>query len=126
MSTPLNTILQMAPGVTLTRQGRRRLGRLMDDRRFFERHPNRTHRVRLASRVEVETQALLKGVDLTPAPGSSYYVAVRQEVPGLRLRLLFATDAGNETDVSEEEARFVFEWFSGGSLTNRKEGASHG
>ena len=64
------------------------------DRRFFERFPHRQHRVRLASREEIDHwgELLLQGFEL--------YTAVRNVAPGARLRI---------TDVDEVMARVVYE-----------------
>ncbi len=87
----------VAPGGLLTRAERRRiktlapaLGRVTDgDARFFERFPERQHRVRLASTAEVETDAILKGEpDISTASGSRWVTMVKQLAPGVRLRVV--------------------------------------
>jgi hypothetical protein len=117
----MTEILHINPALGITRQGRRHLERLGDaadkaiqgDRHWFERHPGRQHRVRLASPAEVEQWALLKGIPLNPPPGSGYYVAVRKVHADYCLRCLFCSAAGNDIDVSEEEAAWVFQRFWG-------------
>jgi hypothetical protein len=112
--------------VEVTRQQRRRVQRLSDqvdklldtDRRFFERLPWRSHRIRLASQAEIEARTVLTGLPPAPPAGASYYVGVRQVQPGFRIRIFFASTAGNDVDVSEEEARWVYERFSGGRFSD--------
>jgi len=77
------------------------------DRLFFERHPERRHRVRLASRSEVEQLAVL-GATVCP-PGFRVYVAVRNVVSGVRFRTFRCAPVGMETDISEEGAAAIFE-----------------
>ncbi|TNC07096.1 hypothetical protein FF100_33515 [Methylobacterium terricola] len=78
---------------TLTRAGRRRLRQLSPeaeratdgDRRFFERRPDRRHRLRRASHAEVEQMAIVAGGAAAP-PGAGWFVVVRFVAPGARLR----------------------------------------
>jgi hypothetical protein len=65
------------------------------DRRFFERFPHRQHRVRLASREEIDHwgELLLQGFEL--------YTAVRTVAPCARLRVFLPAPLGRETDVDE-------------------------
>ena len=60
------------------------------DRRFFERFPHRQHRVRLASREEIDHwgELLLKGFEL--------YTAVRTVAPGARLRVFLPAPWGGK------------------------------
>jgi hypothetical protein len=103
-------------GFTLNHAQRRKLQRLTNridrkilagDRKFFERFPHRSYRVRLASQLEL---AACRVVDPTwpgvPA-GCSAYVAVKQIAPGIRARVFFVERAGKDTDLSEEDARKV-------------------
>ena len=73
------------------------------DRRFFQRFPHRQHRVRLASREEIDRwgELLLQGFEL--------YTAVRNVAPGARLRVFLPAPLGRETDVDEAMARVVYE-----------------
>lgn len=80
---------------------------LESDRRFFERRPGRDHRIRLAAIAEIETGRLvgeMKGGD----PGYRWFVAVRQFAPGVRVRIFFGAPEGNDPDVSEVEARWLY------------------
>jgi hypothetical protein len=80
------------------------------DRNFFERFPQRQHRVRLAGRAEVEQDALLAGESPRRVPPDlSHYAIVKNVAPGLRLRLILIGDEGLDIDVSEQEARERFE-----------------
>jgi hypothetical protein len=105
---------------TLSRTDRRRFKRLTDaneptiqsDRLFFERRPDRTHRIRLASKAEVETMVLLKPSRRAPS-GLRWYVALRQVKPGVRLRVFTLGYEGADTDVSEEVAAYVYGQASG-------------
>jgi hypothetical protein len=90
----------------LSRQQRRRIKRLADqvdkvletDRRFFERRPDRSYRVRRAFSAEVEVEALVNGLaSPPPLPGGfARFVAVGQFAPGVRERLFLTAPAGAE------------------------------
>jgi hypothetical protein len=103
--------------VTLTRAQRCRMQKLADrvdrmtqaDRLFFERHPDRQHRLRLASRAEIGQQELLKGAVLWVPPDCRLFAIVRNVAPGIRLRLFTAGLEGSETDLDETTARTIFE-----------------
>jgi len=108
------------PGDFLTRTDRRRIktlsaavGRVTDgDARFFERFPERQHRVRLASAAEVETDAILKGEpDISTASGSRWVTIVKQLAPGVRLRVVERSIGrdGNDFDLSEEMTRWAYD-----------------
>jgi hypothetical protein len=79
------------------------------DRQFFERFPQRKHRVRLASEAEISQQELIQGAVLWVAPGCRIFVAVRNVAPGCRLRLYIQSLEGSETDLDEGMARAIFE-----------------
>ncbi len=108
------------PGDFLTRTDRRRIntlsaavGRVTDgDARFFERFPERQHRVRLASTAEVETDAIIKGEpNISTVPGSRWIVIVKQLAPGVRLRVVERSIGreANDFDLSEEMARWAYD-----------------
>jgi hypothetical protein len=78
------------------------------DRRFFERFPWRSHRVRLASRAECEQLEVLCGHRVL-SPDSRWYIAIRNVAPGLRIRIYIVGLADNETDLSEMEAALIYE-----------------
>ena len=87
-----------------------RVGRVTQaDRLFFERRPDRKHRVRLASQAEIGHQELLAGGPLAIPPGCCIFTLVRNIAPGVRLRLFTAAPEGAETDLSEDIARAIFE-----------------
>jgi hypothetical protein len=103
--------------IRLSRAQRRQMQKLADkvdritqaDRRFFERRPDRQHRVRLAGLAEIEQQGLLEGEPLKLKPGFKLYAVVRNVAPGARLRLLLPAPEGRDTDLSEAVARVIFE-----------------
>ncbi len=108
------------PNEFLTRTDRRRIktlsaaiGRVTDgDARFFERFPERQHRVRLASTAEVETDAIIKGEpDVSTVPGSRWIAIVKQLAPGVRMRVVERSIGrdGNDFDLSEEMARWAYD-----------------
>jgi hypothetical protein len=79
------------------------------DRKFFERRPDRQHRVRLASQAEIGQQELLQGEPIETLPGCRIFTIVRNIAPGARLRLFTYGLEGAETDLSETIARAIFE-----------------
>ena len=82
---------------------------LETDRRFFARRPDRSHRVRLASRAETDfNREVQRGHTATP-PGCSNFVAVKQILPGVRTRVFLFGKAGSPTDLSEEVAKRIFD-----------------
>ncbi|MCJ2044405.1 hypothetical protein MKK58_07640 [Methylobacterium sp. J-078] len=100
----------------LSRPAQRRLKRLtaeneasiLSDARFFERRPDRSHRIRLSSLAEVETIRLLHpGNQLTP--GLRWYTAVRQVRQGVRLRVFSMGLPDLDTDEPEDVCRWVYE-----------------
>src|SRR5258707_405149 len=103
--------------VQLTRAQRRQMQKLADrvdrvtnaDRLFFERRPDRMHRVRLASQAEIEQQEILEGKPAAALPGCRIFCIVRNIAPGIRLRLYTFGLEGSETDLSEAWARAIFE-----------------
>lgn len=101
---------------TLSRPAQRRLKRLtieneasiQADARFFERRPDRNHRIRLASPAEVETISLLHpGNSITP--GLRWYTAVRQVREGVRMRAFSMGLPDLDTDEPEEVCRWVYD-----------------
>jgi hypothetical protein len=105
-----------------TRQQRRQLQRLSGeidrlinaDRSFFQRRPERAHRIRRAFAPEVAVLALLyRQIEDLP-PHLAWFVAVRQMVPGTRARTFFVHPRGLDTDLPEETAAAVFEATLGG------------
>ncbi|TNC10425.1 hypothetical protein FF100_22395 [Methylobacterium terricola] len=111
----------------LSRADRRRFDRFCEkneptlaaDRRFFERRPDRTYRVRLASAAEVETLRLTGRGSETPA-GYRWYVAIRHVVQDVRVRAFAIGRDGLDTDVSDAVAANIYGWASG-SIANLPE-----
>jgi hypothetical protein len=83
------------------------------DRIFFEQHPHRTHRVRLASTAEIEINQTLSGHDQSLPPGQRHFCAIKQIAPGLRIRVyLHGTEAAGP-DEPEWIAKLAFEASAG-------------
>jgi hypothetical protein len=80
------------------------------DKKFFERFPDRRHRVRLAHKAEVEAGAVVNGMNPTRLPDEfKHFVAVKSLSADCRLRVSFIGLEGAETDVSEAVAAAIFE-----------------
>jgi hypothetical protein len=75
------------------------------DRLYFERFPQRNHRVRLAAAVEIEGLRIASGDPLAIPPGYRVFMVVRQIAPGLHMWrfVLNHADAAAEIDVVSEE-----------------------
>jgi hypothetical protein len=101
----------------LTRAQQRQMQKIADrvdrvtqaDRRFFERRPDRQHRVRLTSQAEIEQIALLEGCPVAPPSGCRIFTVVRNVAPGVRLRVYTCAMEGAETDLSEAQALAIYE-----------------
>jgi hypothetical protein len=97
-----------------TTEQRQKMEKLVDridrvtqsDRLFFERRPDRQHRIRLASQAEIKEAEIL---EMTAPAGVRLYIAVRNVKPGFRLRVYLTAREGMDTDVDEATARMVFE-----------------
>ena len=77
------------------------------DRRYFERRPDRTYRVRLASVAEIEAAGAALDMDMTPVPGGRHVMLVRKLAGDVRLRILAQAHgwmAGDLDLVGEDEA----------------------
>ena len=104
--------------IWMSKSERRQLRKLTDnvdritqaDRKFFERRPDRQHRIRLASQAEIDQQTLLDGNPPWMPQGFRLFTVVRNVAPGYRLRLFVRNLEGSETDLSEAACREVFEW----------------
>jgi hypothetical protein len=81
------------------------------DRKYFERFPHRRHRVRLASRADIETLWLLHGQEwLSPLEHGDPVTVVRHVLPGVRLRTFLGTTNSDDLDSpSEGEAAILFD-----------------
>ena len=103
--------------IRLSRAQRRemkRLGKLVDkateaDRMFFERKPDRQHRVRLSHQAEIKQNEIISGEPLPAPPGFAWFTAVRQVRPGARLRLFTLNEGDSETDLPEVTAREIYQ-----------------
>jgi hypothetical protein len=78
------------------------------DRAYFERNPARRHRVRLASKVELEALMIARGGPLAIPPGAAVFAVVRRLSADLRIRMFTVNSADAEIDLSETEAAAVF------------------
>lgn len=87
------------------------------DRRFFARHTERRHRLRLAGRAEAALASRTSG---EPFSGDAWFAVVRQIIPGVRVKLFFTGPAGNDTDVGEAECRWLYERARAGNLLTKK------
>jgi hypothetical protein len=78
-------------GQHLSRAQRRELKKLAHrvdkitqaDRRFFERFPERQHRMRIASRAEIQQAAMMMNEEVLPlAPDHIYFAVIKNVVKG--------------------------------------------
>ncbi len=77
------------------------------DRRFFERRPDRSYRVRLASAAEVETAGAVLDASTAPVSGGRWIMLIRKLAGDVRLRVMAQAQervAGDLDLVSEDEA----------------------
>ena len=58
------------------------------DRRFFERRPDRSFRVRLASAAEIEAAGAVLDKETAPLPGGRWVMLVRKLAGDVRLRVM--------------------------------------
>ncbi|KQP53021.1 hypothetical protein ASF34_01215 [Methylobacterium sp. Leaf106] len=78
------------------------------DRRFFVRHPDRSHRVRHTSQAEM-AQVTRSGSMLdAPMPGFRWFTAIRQVAEGVRVRVYVQAPELCDTDVSEAVAAQIY------------------
>lgn len=103
--------------VKMTRAQRRAIERLQKrvdkavaaDRRFFERFPDREHRLRHAYSSEIAQEEIAQGEPIVTLPGNAAFVIVKCLCSGTRMRLLLQGPKDTEVDLSEQEARAIFE-----------------
>jgi hypothetical protein len=74
-----------------------------EDRRFFELHKHRNHRLRPAAQVEID----LERCGMKPPPGFRWHAIVRQLHPGARARLIVPLPEATRTDLSEQECELL-------------------
>lgn len=109
---------------SFSRAKRRRIADLQEevnlvvetDRRFFERHPLRTHRLRLASRAEVAILGEVHGlVETRLPPGERWFCVIRQldAETQTQTRLFTPNDEDCETDLSEQDCAWIFNRIAG-------------
>lgn len=104
--------------MALSRADRRRLDKHQPsvdrvteaDAKFFERFPDRRHRVRLAAPAEVAQNAIMAPEeDLTPLLGTRWVVLVKQLQPGVRLRAFAQATGADDFDLDEDDARDLYD-----------------
>lgn len=81
------------------------------DRRYFERRPHRSYRLRRSFPAEGEQVSILIGGEW-PMTVGALFTAVRQVAPGVRARAFFLAPRSLETDVSDAEAAEYFRQFN--------------
>ena len=92
-----------------SKTARRSLQKAMEeDTGYAARNPKRNHWVRRAHFGEIPADAPALSL-----PDGRWFTAVRQIVPGLRLRAFFEQDKHFNTDLTEAQARWVFRHVSG-------------
>jgi hypothetical protein len=80
------------------------------DSDFFERHPGRRYRTRLATPDEIAEYRRLGNLPTSPEDWS-YFVAVHRATPGIRFRVIFSTpDNARYTASSEAIAQDAFQF----------------
>jgi len=79
------------------------------DSRFFERHPERKHRVRYATRAEIRQLEIAGNKPLTMPPDCRLYVIVRSITSGYCQREFIPSLKSDGTDVDEDLAGALFE-----------------
>ena len=83
---------------------------LQSDKLFFERRPERMHRVRLSHSAEIRQNKIIAGAPLDAPPGFLWFTVVRKIAPVVRMRLFTTLNfADTETDLDEDTARELFE-----------------
>jgi hypothetical protein len=104
--------------MTKNREQQRRLRELQklvdkateSDRLYFERYPQRRHRVRLSHRAEIDQNELLGGEPLPVPPGFRWFTVVRNVCPGARLRVFTLNREDAEVDLDEPTCREIYQW----------------
>lgn len=101
----------------LTRTERRQMKKLAPhvervadtDRVFFEQHPDRKHRVRLASEVEIAQLEIMNREVMSLPPGKRHFAIVRNVAPGTRMWVIATGPEDEGTDVEEAFAHALFD-----------------
>ena len=84
------------------------------DRKFEIRHPDRHYWVRRASQAELKVQALTYKLPRLSDPDLRWYFAVYRYRAGIRMRVPFTPHKSFSTNVSEQNAHWVFNLVSRG------------
>ena len=79
------------------------------DRVFFEQHPDRKHRLRFASDVEIAELEVVRGEVMTLPPGMRHFAIVPNVAPGVRLRVFVTNARHATTDVPEDLTAAIFD-----------------
>ena len=82
---------------------------LQSDKLFFERRPERMHRVRLSHSAEIRQNEIAAGALLDAPTGFLWFTVVRKVKPVVRMRLFTLNFDDAETDLDEDTARELFE-----------------
>ena len=82
---------------------------LLSDKLFFERRPERMHRVRLSHSAEIRQNEIAAGALFDAPPGFLWFTVVRKIAPALRMRSFTLNFDDAETDLDEDAARELFE-----------------
>src|SRR5271165_2786347 len=86
----------------LTRTDGDELERVTDgDRRFFERHKRRNHRLRPAAQIEIEQNEIIEDHRWELPRGWAWFTIVQQIAPGLRVRVFIELPETTDPDISE-------------------------
>lgn len=78
------------------------------DRRFFERHTDRSHRIRHTSQAEMDLKGRSGSTFDPPIPGFRWFTVIRQVAPGARVRVYVQAPELCETDVPEAVAARIY------------------
>ena len=82
---------------------------LQSDKLFFERRPERMHRVRLSHSAEIRQNEIATSALLDAPTGFLWFTVVRKVTPVVRMRLFTLNFDNAETDLDEDTARKLFE-----------------
>ena len=81
---------------------------LQSDKLFFERRPERMHRVRLSHSAEIRQNEIVARALLDAPSGFLWFTVVRKVTPVVRMRLFTLNFDNAETDLDEDTARQLF------------------
>jgi hypothetical protein len=103
--------------VKLTRAKRRKLDKLAvkvdvisdDDRKFFERFPQRKFRIRLAGQAELDQQELINGRLQNCSSDNLLYVLVKNIKPSARMRVFVLGPDDLDTDLQDDTLRMCWD-----------------